>query len=152
MKTITFKTVIWNKILIGFAFLYFAGVETWLVYSFTNMKNFEPLFIPVISVAGIADAIFLAILIYLFLRKVNAITMEYPYLTIRIIKERKIAYRDIKDIRYRSGRYSGGEYSSGTIYIYLKDEKIVKVSNMKDVRTVCETLRKEILKPNPVIY
>lgn len=154
MKTITFKRIIWDQFLLLFLSLSFIATEGWLIFSLSHAKNPEPLLIAMVILVGAVTLCLITGTILLFIRKKDAITLEYPYIIIKTFKEKKISYRDIKDIRYRisSGGNAGrrgfgpGNYKSGTMFFYLNDGSKIIVKDIKEVANACYTIREEVLK------
>ena len=150
----TFKRIVWDKILLLSSLLMFIGVEGWLIFSLTQAKKTDSLLLSMVIIVGAIVVFLLVINIILFIMKNDAISLEYPFVIIKTFNEKRIAYRDIKDIRYISdssgsgpkGGVNLGLYKSGTIVFYLNDGKKIKVKGIKEVKNACMQIRKEILR------
>ncbi len=147
----TFKRIVWDKILLLSILLMFMGVEGWLIFSLTHAKEADSLLLSMAIIVGAIVVFLLVINVILLIMKNDAITLEYPFVIIKTFNERKIAYKDIKDIRYisdsnSSGLKGGVLYKSGTIIFYLNNGRKIKVKGIKEVKSACMQIRKEILR------
>ena len=87
-----------------------------------------------------------------FMRKSDAITVDENEVIVKNYKTISIRFADIQDIRYKlagarkNGSYSLGYYTYGTIIFKLKNEEVIFVNDIKNVKNVCAKLNEIILK------
>ncbi len=150
-----FEKIVWMDYVLLFSGLSLAGADIWLWISLFAAKEVIPLLVVMVVLVTIFSVALLIFAIYGLTRKRNVITLAETKVILRKHKEREILNKDIKKICYLT--YSSGgnrkrlgsmEYRSGKIIFYLKDGNVVKIGDVKNVRSVCETLNEKIIKSN----
>ena len=151
----TYKRIIWLTLLYFFIACMFSIITTWLFYSWSQSNGKpEPLLV-VMAILTLVVAVFFLILtvIRCFLR-LSAITIDNSTLIIKNFKTTIVPFSDIKDIKYRVNSSSrarillGLVIKSGTLFIYLNDNSVIKVPDLKDVHFVCNDLKRQIFINN----
>ena len=142
----------WIKILILFNFIMLSCVESWLLYSVIKGEHPDNLLIIMTIIVAFATILMLVFTILNFMKKSDAITVDENEVIVKNYKTISIQFADIQDIRYKlagarkNGRYSIGYYTYGTIIFKLKNEEVIFVNDIKNVKNVCAKLNKIILK------
>lgn len=142
----------WIKILILFNFIMLSCVESWLLYSVIKGEHPDNLLIIMTIILAFTTILMLVFTILNFMRKSDAITVDENEVIVKNYKTISIRFADIQDIRYKlagarkNGSYSLGYYTYGTIIFKLKNEEVIFVNDIKNVKNVCAKLNEIILK------
>lgn len=142
----------WIKILILFNFIMFSCVESWLLYSVIKGEHPDNLLIIMTIIVAFVTILMLVFTILNFMKKSDAITVDENEVIVKNYKTISIQFADIQDIRYKlagarkNGSYSLGYYTYGTIIFKLKNEEVIFVNDIKNVKNVCAKLNEIILK------
>lgn len=142
----------WIKILILFNFIMLSCVESWLLYSVIKGEHPDNLLIIMTIIVAFATILMLVFTILNFTKKSDAITIDENRVIVKNYKTINIQFTDIQDIRYKlagarkNGSYSLGYYTYGTIIFKLKNEEVIFVNDIKNVKNVCVKLNEIILK------
>lgn len=142
----------WIKILILFNFIMLSCVESWLLYSVIKGEHPDNLLIIMTIIVAFTTILMLVFTILNFMRKSDAITVDENEVIVKNYKTISIRFADIQDIRYKlagarkNGSYSLGYYTYGTIIFKLKNEEVIFVNDIKNVKNVCAKLNEIILK------
>lgn len=152
----TFKRVKLIRYLLIFIFIMFLVVDSWLFYSMSQSSNPDSLLVAMAIVVAIIDIIFLILTILNFFKKTDAIEVKYEKLIIYNYKKIVVNFNDVKDIKYIPYRGAYGKYNifgigwrtTGQIVIYLRNNKIIYISDIKNVSKACTDLRKIVLNTN----
>lgn len=142
----------WIKILILFNFIMLSCVESWLLYSVIKGEHPDNLLIIMTIIVAFTTILMLVFTILNFMRKSDAITVDENEVIVKNYKTIIIRFADIQDIRYKlagarkNGSYSLGYYTYGTIIFKLKNEEVIFVNDIKNVKNVCAKLNEIILK------
>lgn len=142
----------WIKILILFNFIMFSCVEYWLLYSVIKGEHPDNLLIIMTIIVAFVTILMLVFTILNFMKKSDAITINENRVIVKNYKTTIIQFTDIQDIRYKlagtkkNGSYSLGYYTYGTIIFKLKNEEVIFVNDIKNVKNVCAKLNEIILK------
>lgn len=142
----------WIKILILFNFIMFGCVESWLLYSVIKGENPDNLLIIMTIIVAFATILMLVFTILNFTKKSDAITIDENRVIVKNYKTINIQFTDIQDIRYKlagtkkNGSFSLGYYTYGSIVFKLKNEEMIVVNDIKNVKYVCVKLNEIILK------
>lgn len=127
-------------------------VESWLLYSVIKGEHPDNLLIIMTIIVAFTTILMLVFTILNFMRKSDAITVDENEVIVKNYKTISIRFADIQDIRYKlagarkNGSYSLGYYTYGTIIFKLKNEEVIFVNDIKNVKNVCAKLNKIILK------
>ena len=127
-------------------------VESWLLYSVIKGEHPDNLLIIMTIIVAFATILMLVFTILNFMKKSDAITVDENEVIVKNYKTISIQFADIQDIRYKlagdrkNGSYSLGYYTYGTIIFKLKNEEVIFVNDIKNVKNVCAKLNKIILK------
>ena len=127
-------------------------VESWLLYSVIKGEHPDNLLIIMTIIVAFTTILMLVFTILNFMRKSDAITVDENEVIVKNYKTISIQFADIQDIRYKlagarkNGSYSLGYYTYGTIIFKLKNEEVIFVNDIKNVKNVCAKLNKIILK------
>lgn len=134
----------WKKYLGLFLFVALALIDIWLFYSLYHATIAEILLVTMAYLTLGALIVSFLFLILGFAKPSDVIKVTETEILISELKERRIGFKEIKDISYRCQNNTRlfGEYKSGSIIIITKDGKKVRVNEIKDVKSVCEGLRK----------
>ncbi len=134
----------WNKYLGLFLFVTFSLVDIWLFYSLYHAKKAEILLVTMAYLTLGALVISLVFIVLGFAKPSDVIKTNGNEIIISELRERRISFKDIKDISYRCQNNARlfGEYKSGSIMIITKDGEKVRANEIKDVKRVCDDLRK----------
>ena len=142
----------WIKILILFNFIMLSCVESWLLYSVIKGEHPDNLLIIMTIIVAFTTILMLVFTILNFMKKSDAITVDENEVIVKNYKTISIQFADIQDIRYKlagarkNGSYSLGYYTYGTIIFKLKNEEVIFVNDIKNVKNVCAKLNEIILK------
>lgn len=144
------KQIKWIKYALIILLICFTAVDVWLFYSLTQSKNPDRMLI-IMPYVVLAITVFLLVCSILeFIKKTDVIFIKDNKVIIKIYKTKELNFEDIKDIKYclnsGGGRLFNTTYKSGKIIFVLKDNKKIKVDNIKDVEIVCSSLRNLVLK------
>ena len=127
-------------------------VESWLLYSVIKGEHPDNLLIIMTIIVAFATILMLVFTILNFMKKSDAITVDENEVIVKNYKSISIRFADIQDIRYKlagarkNGSYSLGYYTYGTIIFKLKNEEVIFVNDIKNVKNVCAKLNEIILK------
>ena len=127
-------------------------VESWLLYSVIKGEHPDNLLIIMTIIVAFTTILMLVFTILNFMRKSDAITVDENEVIVKNYKTISIRFADIHDIRYKlagsrkNGSYSLGYYTYGTIIFKLKNEEVIFVNDIKNVKNVCAKLNEIILK------
>lgn len=127
-------------------------VESWLLYSVIKGEHPDNLLIIMTIIVAFTTILMLVFTILNFMRKSDAITVDENEVIVKNYKTIIIRFADIQDIRYKlagarkNGSYSLGYYTYGTIIFKLKNEEVIFVNDIKNVKNVCAKLNEIILK------
>lgn len=127
-------------------------VESWLLYSVIKGEHPDNLLIIMTIIVAFTTILMLVFTILNFMRKSDAITVDENEVIVKNYKTISIRFADIQDIRYKlagarkNGSYSLGYYTYGTIIFKLKNEEVIFVNDIKNVKNVCAKLNEIILK------
>ena len=137
------KRIKWKKILLLISTFLFLFVTLFEFVSLANSKKEDNFLIITCVLLLLISLLLLTFTILSFLKKNNAILIKDDNLIIRNYKEKIINFDDIIDIKYTLN-YSNrvGFFKSGVITLYLSDNSKIKVSDILDVSTTCQNLRK----------
>lgn len=127
-------------------------VESWLLYSVIKGEHPDNLLIIMTIIVAFTTILMLVFTILNFMKKSDAITVDENEVIVKNYKTISIRFADIQDIRYKlagarkNGSYSLGYYTYGTIIFKLKNEEVIFVNDIKNVKNVCAKLNEIILK------
>ena len=130
----------------------FSCVEYWLLYSVIKGEHPDNLLIIMTIIVAFVTILMLVFTILNFMKKSDAITINENRVIVKNYKTTIIQFTDIQDIRYKlagtkkNGSYSLGYYTYGTIIFKLKNEEVIFVNDIKNVKNVCAKLNEIILK------
>lgn len=147
----TYKRILWLTFLYLFIASMFSVITSWLFFSWSQSKGKpEPLLIVMAILTLVLAVFFLVLTVIRCFLKLNAVTVDNSTLIIKNFKTKIIPFSDIQDIKYRVNRSSRAEkmlgiiIRSGTLFIYLKDNSIIKVPDLRDVSFVCKDLKRQV--------
>ncbi len=150
METIG-KRIIWKKYLYLIIFLALVTAEVFEIIKLLDTPDPDSVLIIMIIATSIAIVVFFVLTLTSFLKNRNAITVEGDDVIIKEYKERVISFREIARLEYvLHGFGKFGDDSYGTLIICLKSNEIIRVADLRKVRTACQQLRSFVFRHQKV--
>lgn len=138
----------WQGIVFLFAFICFGVYSYWLLYSLNSTNNPDSLLVVMTILVLIFGIVFLVCSVLVFTKKKKALYISWKKLIVFNYHEKDIEFSNIASIKYRENttryKFVSTGRCSGTIYITLKDNKVIKAKDIKDVKNVCMILNEKI--------
>ncbi len=142
-----YKRSLFNEILFFIVCLGVFIPDAKLLKVILSEKKVDSLVIIMFAVCLVLTIIFLLAFILECIRKKDAIKVTDENIVIQEFKRTVVPIANVKEIKYRNA-YAGflGAMSSGDLFITTKDDKRIRVKDLRNVKNVCSELTKLINK------
>ena len=143
------ERISWKKYSYLFSSLVFLIIDIYQIVGILESNKDQTMKVIVVSVISVFVFLLILLTALEFLKGKKALLIDNDKLIVKLYSKHIINFNDIKDIKYtcnRSGKL--GQYESGRITIYLNNNNVIKVDDIKCVNSVCNNLRNIIFKEN----
>ena len=142
----------WKNGLFYFYFVTLTVVSAWLFYSMSQTETPDSLLVAMAIVTCLSAVIFFAAAITGTAKKRACLKIRGETLIVAKYKEKIIDFADVENVQYTLSMVGAPKNSiianmtlkSGKITITLKDKSEICVRDVKNVKSVCYTIRKRI--------
>lgn len=143
------ERISWKKYIYLFSSLVFLIIDIYQIVGILESNKDQTMKVIVVSIISVFVFLLILLTALEFLKGKKALLIDNDKLIVKLYSKHIINFNNIKDIKYTYNRSSKlGQYESGRITIYLNNNKVIKVDDIKCVNSVCNNLRNTILKEN----